>query len=140
MNKVILGGRLTRDPQMETKGGHDRVRFTLAVMRDYKNKATGEYEADFPYLVAWRHRAQYLVNYCRKGDYIEVSGSVKTVPYADESGQRREYRYIEVKELRRIAHPAGGTMPEPPAAEPEPEAVFNFTDFTNEMEELEEEV
>ena len=127
MNKVILGGRLTRDPQMETKGGHDRVRFT------------GEYDADFPYLIAWRRRAQYLVNYCRKGDYIEVCGSVKTVPYADESGQRREYRYIEVKELRRIAHPAGGTMPEPPAAEPEPEAVFNFTDFTNEMEELEEE-
>ena len=75
MNKVILIGRLTRDPEMKyTKSGIPVANFTLAVDRYKKD------EADFIRIVTWRNLAENCTNYLKKGSQACVEGSLQTAP------------------------------------------------------------
>lgn len=83
MNKSIIMGRLTADPELrQTQNGTASCRFTVAVNRRFKN-ANGEYDADFIPCVAWRQTAEFVSRYFSKGSMICVEGSLRTGSYQD---------------------------------------------------------
>ena len=84
MNKVILVGRLTADPELrQTQSGVSSCRFTVAVDRRFADKNTGERQADFITCVAWRQTAEFVSRYFSKGKLICVEGSLRTGSYTD---------------------------------------------------------
>ncbi len=81
VNSVVLVGRITKDIELkQTSGGISNCRFTIAVNRAYKD-ANGEKQADFINCVAWRTQADFLNNYCKKGNLISIVGSIQTGSY-----------------------------------------------------------
>ena len=89
MNKVILIGRLTKDPELKkTNSGLSYVQFNLAVNRNYTNKS-GEKQADFINCVVWRTQADNLVKYIKKGGLIGVEGEIQTRTYDDKNGIKK---------------------------------------------------
>ena len=88
MNKVILIGRLTADPELRySSSNRAYTRFTLAVNRDYK-KENGETEADFISIVAWEQLAETVHKYVKKGHRICVEGRIQTGSYDKEDGTK----------------------------------------------------
>lgn len=84
MNRAILLGRLTSDPELrQTQSGIASCRFTIAVNRGYADKNTGERQADFISCVAWRQTAEFISRYFNKGSMICVEGSLRTGSYQD---------------------------------------------------------
>lgn len=84
MNKVILMGRLTADPELrQTQSGIASCRFTVAVNRNFTDKSTGERQADFITCVAWRQTAEFVSRYFNKGSMIMVEGTLRTGSYQD---------------------------------------------------------
>jgi single-strand DNA-binding protein len=84
MNKVILMGRLTADPELrQTQSGIASCRFTIAVNRRFVDKSSGERQADFITCVAWRQQAEFITRYFRKGSMICVEGNLRTGSYQD---------------------------------------------------------
>lgn len=89
MNKAILVGNLTRDPeQRTTSSGIAVTSFTVAVRRRYKD-ADGNYQADFINCVAWRSTAEFVAKYFTKGSRIGVVGTIQTRTYDDQNGNKR---------------------------------------------------
>lgn len=89
MNKVILIGRLTRDPEMRTTpSGIATTSFSIAVQRNYAN-AQGDREADFINCVAWRKQAENIAKYCTKGSQVAVDGRIQTRNYDAQDGTKR---------------------------------------------------
>lgn len=88
MNKAILVGRLTRDPELKTTASGTNVcSFSIAVNRRYKN-AEGNYDADFINCTAWRQTAEFVSKYFTKGRMIGVVGSIQTRNYDDKDGKK----------------------------------------------------
>ena len=86
MNKVILVGRLTADPELrQTQSGVSSCRFTVAVDRRFADKNTGERQADFISCTAWRQTAEFVSRYFSKGKLIAVEGSLRTGSYTDKN-------------------------------------------------------
>lgn len=89
MNRVILIGRLTRDPELKyTPAGVAVTQFTLAVDRPFTS-GQGEREADFIPVVTWRKLAETCANYLRKGRLTAVEGRIQVRNYEGNDGQRR---------------------------------------------------
>lgn len=87
INKVILMGRLTADPELaQTQSGISVCRFTVAVNRQYADKQTGERQADFISVTAWRNTAEFVTKYFHKGSMIIVEGSLRNNDYTDKNG------------------------------------------------------
>lgn len=88
-NKVILGGRLTTDPELKsTSGGVSVTTFSVAVNRKHSGD-NAEQKADFINVVAWRQTAEFVSRYFRKGSSICVVGSIQTRSWTDQNGQKR---------------------------------------------------
>ncbi|WP_072219628.1 single-stranded DNA-binding protein, partial [Listeria monocytogenes] len=88
MNRVVLVGRLTKDPDLRyTPAGAAVATFTLAVNRPFKN-AQGEQEADFINCVVWRKPAENVANFLKKGSMAGVDGRIQTRNYEDNDGKR----------------------------------------------------
>jgi single-strand DNA-binding protein len=86
MNKVILSGRLTADPELrQTQSGIASCRFTIACDRKFADKNTGERQADFINCIAWRQTAEFVSRYFNKGKMIVVEGSLRTGSYTDKN-------------------------------------------------------
>lgn len=86
MNKVILCGRLTANPDLrQTQTGISCCRFNIAVDRKFADKNTGEREADFISCQAWRNTADFIGRYFSKGKMIAVEGSLRTGNYKDKN-------------------------------------------------------
>jgi single-strand DNA-binding protein len=99
MNKAILMGRLTRDPEMRTTSGQVSVcTFTLAVDRRFKS-ANGERQADFIPIVAWRQQAEFASKYFRKGSRMIVVGSIQTRSWDDTEGKRHNTTEVIADEI-----------------------------------------
>lgn len=97
MNKVILMGRLARDPEIRTTpNGVSVCTFSLAVSRRFKN-ANGEYDADFISCVAWRQTAEFISKNFPKGRMLGVVGSLQTRTY-DKDGQKHYVTEVSVDE------------------------------------------
>src|SRR5574344_903715 len=89
MNKVILIGRLTKDPEMRTTpNGVATTSFTIAVNRNFTAQ-NGEREADFLNCVAWRKQAENIAKYCSKGSQVAVDGRIQTRTYDAQDGSKR---------------------------------------------------
>ena len=89
MNKVVLIGRLTRDPELRYTGNNTPVAsFSLAVNRNYSNQQ-GEREADFINIVVWRKQAENVKNYLSQGSQVAIEGRLQTRSYDDANGQKR---------------------------------------------------
>lgn len=79
LNRVVLVGRLTKDPELSyTPNGTAVANFTVAVNRPFSNQQ-GEREADFINCVIWRKQAENLVNYMKKGSMIGIDGRIQRV-------------------------------------------------------------
>lgn len=88
LNRTILIGRLTRDPELRyTASGKAVANFTLAVNRPFKNQ-NGDYEADFINCQTWGKTAENLANYQRKGNQIAIEGRIQTRNYENSQGQK----------------------------------------------------
>lgn len=86
MNKVMLIGRLTADPELrQTQNGIASCQFTVAVNRKFADKNTGERQADFIRCQAWRNTAEFISRYFTKGKMIAVEGSLRTGSYQDKN-------------------------------------------------------
>lgn len=118
MNKVIMMGRLTRDPEVRYSQGEQAVaiaRFSLAV--DRRVKRTGEPEADFFNCTAFGRQAEFVEKYLRKGTKIVLTGRVQNDNYTNKDGQKvysvqvliEELEFAESKNAANAA--SGGSRP-----------------------------
>jgi single-strand DNA-binding protein len=88
MNRVVLVGRLTKDPDLRyTPSGVPVATFTLAVNRAFSNQQ-GEREADFINCVVWRKPAENVANFLKKGSLAGVDGRIQTRNYEGQDGKR----------------------------------------------------
>ena len=122
MNKVILIGNLTKDPELNTTtSGISVCRFSIAVQRRFVN-SEGEREADFINIVAWRGLGENCHKYLRKGSKAAVVGNIQTRSYDAEDGTKRyvteiiadEVEFVGTKRTEETGEekPAGGSSPE----------------------------
>jgi single-strand DNA-binding protein len=89
LNKAILMGRLTADPELRHTSGDIAVAsFTLAVDRGYV-KAGTERQADFIKIVCWRQTAEFVSKYFGKGQLVAVEGSIQTGTFKDDKGNKK---------------------------------------------------
>lgn len=99
MNKVILVGNLTRDPELsETPSGVAVCRFAIAVTRDYAN-SDGNRETDFFNITVWRGRAENCGKYLKKGNKVAVVGSLQNRSYEDKDGIKRNVTDVIANEV-----------------------------------------
>ena len=88
LNVVVLMGRLTADPELKRTASDIAVTsFSIAVDRGANKQ--GERVADFINIVAWRHTAEFICKYFRKGSMIAIEGSLQTRNYEDKNGNKR---------------------------------------------------
>lgn len=89
MNRAILVGRITRDPELRTTpAGVSTTNFTIAVNRAFQNQ-NGEREADFINVVVWRKQAENVCKYTQKGSLVGVEGRIQTRSYDAQDGTKR---------------------------------------------------
>ena len=100
MNKVIISGRLTRDPEMRYSQSAEPLavtRFSIAVNRRFKKD--GEPDADFINCVSFGKTAEFISKYFTKGKMIGVVGSLRTNSWTDNNGQKRASTDVQVEEV-----------------------------------------
>ena len=153
MNKVILLGRLTKDPEIRYSQNAEPVcvsRFSLAVDRRYKKE--GEPDADFINCVAFRRTAEFMERYIKKGMMVSVCGSLNVRSYDDNTGQRKWITEVNADEVNfaesraayeaRMAKGGGGydNVSTPPAFSggdtPAPEGFTAITQSIDEDDDL----
>ena len=89
LNKIIIMGRLTRDPELRhTAAGNPVASFSLAVERDFKSEG-GERATDFIDIVAWRSTAEFVSKYFTNGRMAVVEGRLQIRPWTDKDGNKR---------------------------------------------------
>lgn len=99
-NKVILGGRLTADPELKTTpSGVSVCSFTVAVNRRFSNKETGESQVDFINVTSWRQTAEFVSRYFHKGSSICITGSIQTRSWTDQKGAKRYATDVVAEEV-----------------------------------------
>lgn len=90
LNHITIMGRLTRDPELRhTQTGTSVASFTLAVDRDFKDKATGDCTTDFIDVVAWRQTGEFVSRYFTKGRMAVVDGRLQLRDWTDKDGNKR---------------------------------------------------
>lgn len=100
LNRVVLIGRLTKDPELRyTPSGMAVASFTLAVDRGRKN-AQGEKETDFIPIVVWQKQAENCANYIGKGSLVAVDGRLQVRTYDAKDGQRRWVTEVVAENVR----------------------------------------
>lgn len=109
MNKVVLIGRLAKDPELKfTSGtGVAVATFTLAVDRNYVSQS-GQKEADFIPIVCWRKLAENVANNLSKGRLAAVSGSIQTRKYQAQDGSNRYVTEVLADEIKFLDWPKDG--------------------------------
>ena len=119
LNKAVLMGRLTADPELRvTQSGINVTKFSIAVDRRFDKEKT-----DFINIVAWRQAAEFITKYFTKGDMIAVTGSIQTDSYTDKNGNKIPTFEIVVDEVSFC----GSKKNEQPAA---PAFTQSTNDFT----------
>ena len=119
MNKVILIGRLTRDPELRyTSSNIPTATFSIAVDRTFTNQ-NGEREADFINIVVWRKQAENCKNYLTKGSQVAIEGRIQTRSYDGQDGQKRYVTEVVADNVQflgtRGQNTNGGSMDSQPA-------------------------
>lgn len=116
MNKVVLIGRLTRDPELKFTAGSGVAvsTFSLAVDRTFKNK-DGQKEADFINIVVWNKLAEVVANNLTKGRLAAVSGRIQTRTYEGNDGQKKYITEVVAEDVQFLdrKETGGASMPKP---------------------------
>ncbi len=121
MNKVILVGNLTRDPELvTTNNGISLCRFSLAVQRKFTS-SDGEREADFINIVVWRGQADNCYKYLKKGSKAGVVGTLQTRSYDGNDGTKKYATEVVAEEVEFLSSKSSSSeeysaSPEAPAA------------------------
>ncbi len=122
LNRIILIGRLTRDPELRyVPSGQPVASFTLAVDRPFTNQQ-GERQTDFIDVVAWRRLAEQVTQHLAKGRLVAVEGRLQIRSYETQDGQKRKAAEVVADAVRFLDRKAGaGPAPgmEPRDTEPE---------------------
>ena len=119
LNRIIIMGRLVRDPELRrTQNGTAVTSFTLAVDRDFKSQS-GEKETDFIDVVAWRGTAEFVCNYFTKGRMAVAEGRLQIREWKDRDGNNRRSAEVVADNVyfgdsKRDAE-GGGSYSAPPA-------------------------
>ncbi len=133
LNKIVLMGRLTRDPELKhTQSNTSVTSFPLAVDRSFPRQGE-ERQTDFIDVVAWRSTAEFVTRYFRKGQLVAVSGRLQTRKWQDNQGNNRTAYEVVADEVffaesRRDSsggdsfQPSGPSTYAPPAAQEAPRA------------------
>ena len=101
INKVILMGRLTADPELKTSANNvSIVQFTVAVNRRYVSKDSNERQVDFIDCTAFNRNAEFLSKYFRKGSSVIVFGNIQVDVWKDKEGHNRRSTRVIVDELQ----------------------------------------
>lgn len=148
MNKVILMGRLTRDPDIRYSAGENSMavaRYTLAVDRRFRRD--GEATADFISCVAFGRSAEFAEKYLRQGTKIAITGRIQTGSYTNRDGQKvyttdvvvEEQEFAESKAAAASAGPYEGTMQQP-VSRPTPSSASIGDGFMNIPDGIDEEL
>lgn len=112
LNKIILMGRLGRDPEVRyTQGGTPVASFSLAVDRDFKDKASGERATDWVEVAAWSAKARFVQQYFRKGQLAVVEGRLQVRDWTDREGGKRRTAEVVADQI----YFAGGKAAPPPS-------------------------
>ena len=124
MNKAILIGRLTRDPELRYTSSNRAVcQFTIAIDRPFTSNATGQREADFINVVVWDKTAENVGKYMSKGRLIAVEGRIQTRNYDNNEGKKvyvtevvaTNVQFLESRNATNNSNGNGfDSMPEPP--------------------------
>ncbi len=124
INKVILVGRLGRDPEVRyTPDGTAVANFTIATSEEWKDKATGEKKerTEWHRIVAWRRLGEICGEYLSKGKQVYIEGRIQTREWEDRDGNRRFTTEIVASDVQFL----GGREPmdtaRPPAEPPAPD-------------------
>lgn|SRR5690606_18492505 len=112
LNRVILVGRLTRDPDLRytPNGGVAVTRFTVAVNRKFANQQ-GEREADFINIVTWRALAENCGNYLKKGSLVAIEGRIQTRSYENQEGRTVYVTEVVADDVRFLDTRGGSSKP-----------------------------
>ena len=138
MNKAILIGNLTRDPETRTVGDSLKCSFTIAVNRRFSNRQ-GVREADFIPVVTWSKLAEVCSRYLSKGSKVAVEGRIEVRSYDAQDGSKRYITEIIADNVEFLSSPQGDRQQRadnpPPPSEPsgyssDPDA---FTDVDDEL-------
>ena len=131
MNKVILIGNLTRDPEARTtQSGTPWTTFTLAVNRRFTNQQ-GVREADFINIVTWRQTAELCARYLAKGRKVAVEGSIQTRSYDAQDGTKRYVTEVVADNVEFLSSAQqGDSRPRTEAVPAPPEPSFTPGGFT----------
>ena len=122
MNKAILIGRLTRDPELRYTSSNRAVcQFSIAIDRPFTNQSTGQREADFINIVAWDKTAENIGKFMTKGRLIAVEGRIQTRNYDNNEGKKvyvteviaSNVQFLESKNASTNGN-GFNSMPEPP--------------------------
>ena len=130
MNKVILSGNLCRDIELRvSQGNKSVVSNCIAVKREYKN-AQGEYESDFINIVAWGNQAEYLNNFARKGDRVELVGRWQVRTFQDQYNNDRQANEAVIESITVFSKDPKADAPAPAQeTKPNNELPFNEDDI-----------
>lgn len=116
INRVILIGRLTKDPELKyTSSGAAVGTFSLAVNRQFTN-ANGDREADFINCVIWRKSAENFANFTHKGSLVGIDGRLQTRNYENQQGQRVYVTEVVVDNFSLLESRASGQSDAKPYA------------------------
>jgi single-strand DNA-binding protein len=139
MNKVILVGNLTKDPELvTTNNGISLCRFTLAVQRRFAS-GDGEREADFINIVVWRGQADNCYKYLKKGSKAGVVGSIQTRAYDGNDGTRRYATEVVADEVEFLSTKGSQNYDEPSVpAEPAGSKTSGKNDVVNKFEPIDD--
>lgn len=108
LNRIVLIGRLTRDPELRyVPSGHPVVSFTLAVDRPFANQQ-GERDTDFIDIVAWRKLAEQVSQHLSKGRLVAVEGRLQIRSYETQDGQKRRVAEVVADGVRFLDRKATG--------------------------------
>lgn len=111
LNRIVLIGRLTKDPELRyTPNGKAVAGFTLAVDRSFKNQQ-GEREADFINIVVWGNQAENCANYLAKGKLAAVDGRLQIRSFDGQDGQRRWVTEVVADNVRFLSPKTSSDSP-----------------------------
>ncbi len=136
MNKVILLGNLTRDPELRHTSSDIAVAtFTIAINRPFTNEK-GEKEADFINIVVWRKQAENVGKFLKKGSKVAVEGKIQTRTYEDEEGNKRHITEVVADNVEFLSEKETVSEPTQEQEEKPKEKLSNdvFEQFGKEVE------
>ncbi|PKL19547.1 MAG: single-stranded DNA-binding protein [Spirochaetae bacterium HGW-Spirochaetae-5] len=130
INRVLIIGRLTRDPEMRyTPAGTAVCSFAVANSKTYSQNGEKKEQVSFIDCVAWAKLAEVIVEYCRKGYRVAIDGKLVQRRWQDDSGNTRSKLEVQVENIQLLQGKTGETQKQPAA---ETGNMFNGTDVSGE--------